>query len=71
MAGNIISVGYDSGSIKKAVKKCLGDKKFIASVRGLKTPYDPFGKGDAGERIAKALAEIKIDERLLAKRISY
>ena len=70
-AANVIDAGYDSLAIKKAIKKCLAEKNFIASAKKAKSPYDPFGTHDAGKRIVHALAELKIDRKLLAKQIAY
>lgn len=67
-AKNVIDVGYNKKEIIKAIKKALYDKKFIAKVKKCKTPY---GDGKAGVRIAKVLADIKIDSKLLQKKLTY
>ncbi len=67
-AENVIDVGYSKNGIIKAIKKALYDKKFKEKIKKCKNPY---GDGNSGERIAKVLSEIKIDKKLLQKRITY
>jgi len=67
-AENIIEADYDKEQIKKAIKKAIYDKKFIEKLRKCKNPY---GDGEAGVRIADILSEMKIDEKLLQKKIIY
>ena len=67
-AENVIDVDYDKNRIVKAVKKTVHDKKFKEKIKKCKNPY---GDGNAGERIAKVLSEIKIDKKLLQKRMTY
>ncbi|MCG2825209.1 MAG: UDP-N-acetylglucosamine 2-epimerase [Thermoplasmatales archaeon] len=67
-AGNVIDVGYSKNEIIKAIKKALYDKKFKEKVKKCKSPY---GDGKADERIVKILSELKIDKKLLQKRITY
>lgn len=65
---NVIDVGHDKDEIKKAINKALHDKKFKDKVRRCKNPY---GDGKASERIVKILSEIKLDQKLLQKKITY
>ena len=67
-AGNVIDVDYNRNEIIKGIRKALHDKKFKEKVKKCKSPY---GDGKAGERIVKILSEIKIDKKLLQKRITY
>lgn len=67
-ADNVIAVNYNKNEIKKAIKKAIYDKKFKEKVKKCKNPY---GDGKAGLRIAKILSEIKIDKKLLNKKITY
>ncbi len=62
---NVIDVPHDSQKIKKAIRKALYDKRFIARARNCKSPY---GNGTAGKKIVKILEGIKIDARLLQKK---
>jgi GDP/UDP-N,N'-diacetylbacillosamine 2-epimerase (hydrolysing) len=67
-SNNIIDVGYDKNQIKKAVNKAIFDKNFKNKIKKSK---NPFGDGRAGKRIAEILAKIKIDKKLLNKKITY
>ena len=67
-AENIIDVDYDKEKIKSAIEKALYDKKFKEKVKKCENPY---GDGKASERIVKVLSEIKINKKLLQKRITY
>ena len=67
-AENVISVGYDREEIKSAVHQALFDEEFRAKVQQC---YNPYGVGDAGQKIAQILAEIPLTHRLLQKKITY
>ena len=66
-AGNVIDVEYDSRQIVNAVKKAIS-KEFIESLDNITSPY---GKGDAGEKMARVLAEIELNDKLINKVLSY
>ena len=66
---NVIDVAHDKNEIVKAVKKALFDVGFR---RGIKEAPNPFKiEKQGGKKIADILAKIKIDERLLQKRLTY
>lgn len=67
-AENVIDVDYDKEQIKAAIKKALYDEDFKEKVKNCKNPY---GDGKAGVRIADILSKIKIDKKLLQKKITY
>lgn len=67
-AGNTIDVDYNKNEIIRAIKKGLYDEEFRAKVKRCKNPY---GDGKASERIVNVLSEIKIDKKLLQKRLTY
>jgi len=67
-AGNKIFVGHDRKQIIKAIKKALFDEKFRKIVQKCKNPY---GSGKTGGKIAKILKKIKINNKLLVKRLTY
>jgi UDP-hydrolysing UDP-N-acetyl-D-glucosamine 2-epimerase len=67
-ADNVIDVEYDSSSIYSAVIRCLEDKNFREICRNSKNPY---GLGDAGEKIAELLSKIPLDRKLLRKRMMF
>lgn len=65
---NAINVGHNRGEIKKAIKKSLYDKKYLAKLKNIKNPW---GDGKTGSRVAKILEELKISSKLLTKQITY
>ena len=65
---NIIDVDYDKKQIKKAIEKAIYDKKFKEKIKKFKNVY---GDGKANERIVRELNSVKIDEKLLHKKIAY
>jgi UDP-N-acetylglucosamine 2-epimerase (non-hydrolysing)/GDP/UDP-N,N'-diacetylbacillosamine 2-epimerase (hydrolysing) len=67
-AENVIDVDYNKDEIETAVKKALCDEEFREKVKNCKNPY---GDGKAGKRIAKILSQIKVDKKLLQKRMTY
>jgi UDP-N-acetylglucosamine 2-epimerase (non-hydrolysing)/GDP/UDP-N,N'-diacetylbacillosamine 2-epimerase (hydrolysing) len=67
-ARNVIDVGYDREEIANALKKALNDRDFREKVKHCSNPY---GDGKAGKRIAKVLAEVALDSKLLEKRMTY
>ena len=67
-AENVIDVDYDKEQIKTAIKKALDDGNFKEKVKKYKSPY---GDGKAGVRIVDILSRIKIDKKLLQKRLTY
>jgi UDP-N-acetylglucosamine 2-epimerase (non-hydrolysing)/GDP/UDP-N,N'-diacetylbacillosamine 2-epimerase (hydrolysing) len=67
-AENVIDVNYDKEEIKAAIQRALYDQEFRERVRKCKNFY---GDGKAGMRIANILSMIKIDKKLLEKRMTY
>jgi UDP-N-acetylglucosamine 2-epimerase (non-hydrolysing)/GDP/UDP-N,N'-diacetylbacillosamine 2-epimerase (hydrolysing) len=65
---NVIDVTYDAAAIRDAVIRCIDDEQFRLTCRSVVNPY---GAGDAGERIAEVLATIPLDARLLQKKMMY
>jgi UDP-hydrolysing UDP-N-acetyl-D-glucosamine 2-epimerase len=68
-AKNIIDVNYKKEEIKMAIQKALYNKAFIKKVKRCKSPYDVDGK--SGIKIAKILGGIKIDKKLIQKKLAY
>ena len=66
-AGNVIDVEYNSHQIVNSVKKAIS-KEFIESLDNITSPY---GRGDAGEKMARVLAEIELNDKLINKVLSY
>jgi len=67
-ANNIIDVGYNKGQIRKGIQKAIYNKRFGEKVRKCKNPY---GDGKAGSRITDVLNKIRINKKLLQKKITY
>ena len=67
-AENIIFVPHDKELIKSAIKRALSDQSFIEMCRNCSNPY---GDGYSGKRIARIIAETKIDDKLINKQIVY
>ncbi len=67
-AGNIIDVPYEKGKIKDAIQKALYDEEFKEKFRNCTNPY---GDGKASDRIVEILSNIRIDKRLLQKKLTY
>jgi UDP-hydrolysing UDP-N-acetyl-D-glucosamine 2-epimerase len=66
-AGNVIDVEPEKAQIVNAVKSAISSE-FIEKLDSIKSPY---GEGDTGKKIAQVLAEVKIDDRLLNKSLTY
>jgi len=64
--GNVVDVPYDRLRIARAVRAAVRKGR---STRADKT--HPYGGGNAGQRIAEALARVAIDQRLIRKLITY
>lgn len=66
-ASNIINVGYNEDEIFLAIKKAMSDEFKEISKKSI----NPYGDGYASHRIVKILKEIKINEKLLFKEMTY
>jgi UDP-hydrolysing UDP-N-acetyl-D-glucosamine 2-epimerase len=65
--GNVIDCSQDINDIKKAIKKALSGA-FKEKIKRMKNPY----KSDkTAEKISDILAKIKLDKKLLDKRLTY
>jgi len=67
-AENVLDVSHDRAAIEEAIRRALSDEAFIQRARRCTNPY---GDGRAGERIAEALATIRLDRQFLQKRLAY
>lgn len=68
---NVIDVKHDEKEIILAINKALYDENFKRTVSECKTPYDPYRDGNASGRILKVIRDIKVDDKLLNKKLSY
>ncbi len=66
-AGNIKFVPHRKTAIIKAVKKSLFDKNYLRHIKSLKNPY----KKGAAQKIVEILSRVKLDKKLLNKKITY
>lgn len=66
-ADNVIDVIHDYDEIKNAIKKALS-KDFRDLCKIVKNPY---GDGKASERIVRILEDLKIEKKLLIKKLTY
>ena len=64
---NVIDTDYEKENIIKTIERALYDKKFKNKLKRVKNPY---GNGNAAQRIVKALAQIEINKDLLMKKFS-
>ncbi len=65
---NVVDVGYQSEEITKAIRYILGDKKFRQKLNSCVSPY---GDGQSSQKILDILESTKVDEKLLAKNLTY
>lgn len=66
-AENVIDAGYDRTEVAEAARRCLFDDDFRDSCR---TADNPYFQGGAGKNIARLLAEVPIDQKLIRKRMT-
>ena len=67
-AENVIFVPHDLERIQTAIRQALEGEVFLERVRYCSNPY---GDGHAGERIARILAEVPLDKRLIYKKNTF
>ena len=65
-AANVIDVPHTADAIREAIRQAMS-AEFRESLKDLTNPY---GDGQAGPRIARILAEIPLDDRLLIKEMA-
>tara|TARA_X000000950_G_scaffold171985_1_gene209508 strand:+ start:8360 stop:9493 length:1134 start_codon:yes stop_codon:yes gene_type:complete len=63
---NVIDCKFNKEQIKKAMDKAQS-KNFINKIRNIKNPY---GSGNSSEKILKILKKIKINDKLMIKKIT-
>ena len=63
-AQNVIDVGYSFEEIRKGIQKAISPE-FKLGLKGMKNPY---GNGNASEKIVKVLKEIDLDQKLILKK---
>jgi len=61
---NVIDVDYEQTSVLAGLRRAL-DPQFCAKLRGIRNPY---GSGEASEKIVKVLKRVRLDDELVIKR---
>lgn len=64
---NVIDVEYDKEEIKKAIKKAIYDSEFIETAR---KSLNPYGDGKTCKKVADILSNIKLDTKLMNKKLN-
>jgi len=67
-AVNVVNCDYNQDQILAAINTVLMDENYLEN---LKSCVNPYGDGFSSERIVELLRNIKIDENLLDKQITY
>jgi len=67
-ARNVVHVAHRRRAIVDAVHTCLTDREFRRKAR---RAVNPYGNGQASQRISEILATVELDARLRQKRMSY
>ena len=65
---NVIFTPAEKDGIIKSIRRALNDKNFLTKLKKSKNPY---GDGKTADRIIKILGRVKIDKKLLQKKITY
>jgi UDP-N-acetylglucosamine 2-epimerase (non-hydrolysing)/GDP/UDP-N,N'-diacetylbacillosamine 2-epimerase (hydrolysing) len=66
-AANVLDAANEPGAIRAAITRCLHDDAFRDLCR---TVDNPYGLGDAGSKIADALAKVSLDGKLIRKKMA-
>lgn len=67
-ARNVVFVPANTRAIVAAVKRVLTNKSFR---RRMRRSGNPYGNGTASERITRILTDMRVDDRLLRKRVTF
>ncbi|MEW6044606.1 MAG: UDP-N-acetylglucosamine 2-epimerase [Thermoproteota archaeon] len=65
---SIINVNYNREEIKKAIRKAITNKKFLASIKKQKNQY---GDGTAAKKIVHILERLELKKVPIQKKLSY
>lgn len=66
-ASNVIDVDYDKEEIKNAINKAIYNKRFKDT---LNKSINPYGDGKSGKRVTDILSKIKLDNKLMNKKLN-
>ena len=67
-AGNVVFVPHSKVDVVVAIKRALFDAEYRDKISVAENPY---GDGHTGEKIAKILSKIEINDNLIKKQITY
>jgi UDP-N-acetylglucosamine 2-epimerase (non-hydrolysing)/GDP/UDP-N,N'-diacetylbacillosamine 2-epimerase (hydrolysing) len=67
-SSSVIDVNYDKDEIKKAIKKSINDKRFLAKCKKTKSLY---GQGYSSKKIVKLLEDLEIEKIPIQKQLFY
>ncbi|MEW6386700.1 MAG: UDP-N-acetylglucosamine 2-epimerase [Thermodesulfobacteriota bacterium] len=67
-ADNVIDVDHDQAQISAALQQALFDAEFRAKVQKCASPY---GDGRAAARILAILKQVRLDDKLIRKKMTY
>ncbi|WP_298542674.1 UDP-N-acetylglucosamine 2-epimerase [uncultured Aquimarina sp.] len=65
---NVLFIDHEKAEIKDAINKVRSDKKFLELVKNSDSPY---GNGKTTEKVVKIFKEVKLDDNLIYKNITY
>ncbi len=65
---NVIDVPHEAAAIIKAIERIISSAQFKKQLKQLKYIY---GRGDACSKIVKALKEVKLDNKLFEKKLTF
>lgn len=65
---NVIDVDYNREQIRNAIEKSLNDKDYLAKIATVKNPW---GDGKTADKVRKILEDLKFNEKLLKKQLTY
>lgn len=65
---NVINVGYNKEEIKAAIYRSLYDSDYLDLLKKIKNPY---GDGKTSQRVVKILEELKLESKLINKKLAY
>jgi GDP/UDP-N,N'-diacetylbacillosamine 2-epimerase (hydrolysing) len=66
-ASNVIDVNHDKEEIKKAITKAIYDKEFEKTLQNCENPYSD---GKTGKIVSDILSNIKLDNKLMNKKLN-
>jgi len=69
-ADSVLNCGYTTKEIVEAINLVL-EKNFRNKLKKIQNPYNPYGDGMVSKRIIKVIENLRINEKLLNKRLDF